>query len=266
MKTKIGVPGQMSCLPLRRWLAGAHFFELCQGSMHDLAGQLRRRELDAAFVSPLEYARESSEYRILPGFTLSSRSGVALYFREHLKEIRTMAANPADASEIVLARIVLTEEFEIAPPIVPVAATLVPEMLAKADSALVVGDSHFLQEGDEHHSLDIAEVWSEMVDLPYVHGMLCAREGSIAPEALLEIASHDWGTVSGSISDADLPDASGGKDALHRAEACLRQYSFALTGETEEGLVEFLRYSHYHGIIPDVPLVRLYPTGAEEDG
>jgi predicted solute-binding protein len=262
MKTKIGVPGRITCLPLRRWLNQSLSYDLHPGYMADHAMMLRRRELDAAFVSPLEYARESSEYRILPGFALSSRSGISLHFHEGLKQIGTMAANPADISEIVLARIVLAEEFEAAPPIVPLAGDDLPAMLRKADSALVTGDAQFLQSRDESHSLDIAEAWSEMVDLPYVHGILCAREGAVPPEAINELARHDWNNVSTRVASSDLP---GGGDA-GRADVYLRQYSFALTDEAEEGLMEFLRYAHYHGIIPDVPLLRLYPNGDEGDG
>ena len=265
MKTRIGVPTHSSSLPLRRWLGQTSAFELHRGSIPEIAAKLRRRDLEAAFVSPIEYARESSEYRILPGFALSSRSGIILHFQEGLKRITSMAANPADASEIVLARIVLAEEFETSPPIVPLTETHLAGLLKRADSALLTGDACFLQETDAYHSLDIAEAWSEMVDLPYVHGVLCAREGAVPVEAVLELASHKWSMERATVTEADLPADPGGSETVRQATAHLRRYSFALDEESEEGLIEFLRYAHYHGMIPDIPAFQSYPMGDEAD-
>jgi predicted solute-binding protein len=261
MKAKIGIPPDMACLPLRRWLGRASSFELFTGPRADIAYKLRRRDLDAAFVSPLEYARESSEYRVLPGFALSSRSGIELHFHEGLKRITAIAANPADAAEIVLARIVLAEEFDTNPPIVPVQVTDLPAMLGKADAALLTGEELFAQEESDYHILDIAEAWSEMVDLPYVHGILCAREDSVTPEAVGELAVQDWVNIPATVSGTDIM----GKETAARANTLLSHYSFSLTDEVEEGVVEYLRYAHYHGFIPDIPLFRLYQTDVEDD-
>ncbi len=263
MKTKIGVPSGISCLPLRRWIDGRSSFEVHGGSIVDLAAKFRNRELDAAFVSPIEYARESSEYRILPGFALSSRSGITLHFREGLRTIGTMAADPAGISEIVLARIVLAEEFETAPPIVPSTGARLHDLLKKADSVLLTGDARLREKFEDPNSIDITEIWSDMVNLPYVHGILCARDGAVTPEALKDLASQDWDGILDEVADSDFSAALHGDEQVARAREFLGQCSFGWTTEAEEGLSEFLRYAHYHGMIPDIP--QLQPYSPEMD-
>ncbi|MCZ6775533.1 MAG: hypothetical protein O7D34_03630 [Ignavibacteria bacterium] len=58
--------------------------------------ELRKHELHAAFVSPIDYARESSDYRIVPGIAVSSRQAIDLHFRESIRTINTLAVELAD--------------------------------------------------------------------------------------------------------------------------------------------------------------------------
>jgi predicted solute-binding protein len=262
MKAKIGIPSTLSCLPLKRWLAGTRSFEIQESSVVEIATLFRKRDLQAAFVSPIEFARGSSEYRILPGFALSARFGIALHFREGLRKIGTMAANPADISEIVLARIVLAEEFETAPPIVPSAGGRLQALLAKTDSVLLTGDSRLRELSRDPHSIDIAEIWSDMVDLPYVYGVLCAREGLFPADALSELTSQDWEALSRDVAEEDIPAELRGEGQIVRVNEFLDECSYALSNEAEEGLMEFLRYAHYHGMIADIPLLQPYSSGS----
>src|SRR5262245_29595935 len=188
MKTKIGIPSTMYCLPLVTALGSETKLDLEVAAFPDLAQKLRQGDINAAFVSPIEYARESSEYRIIPALAISSRAGVGLYCRKGLRDISTVAADPAFVSEIVLARIVLAEEFERVPAIVPMVGSL-DQMLARADSALVAGDALPLSLKTNPDCIDLAELWSEMVDLPFVHGFLAAREGALDREMVQEICA-----------------------------------------------------------------------------
>jgi predicted solute-binding protein len=266
MKAKIGIPSTLSCLPLKRWLAGTRSFEVHEAPVVEIATRFRKRDLHAAFVSPIEFARESSEYRILPGFALSGRSGIALHFREGLRKIGTMAANPADVSEIVLARIVLAEEFETAPPIVPSAGGRLQTLLAKADSVLLTGDSRLRELSRDPHSIDIAEIWSDIVDLPYVYGILCTREGLFPADALSELTSQDWESLPRELVDEDLQAELRGEGQVARINEFLDECSYALSNEAEEGLMEFLRYAHYHGMIADIPLLQPYSSSPDDPG
>ena len=262
MKKTIGIPPRLDCLPLKRWMRETGLFEVHEAPMAEIAMKFRKRELAAAFVSPIEYARESSEYRILPGFAVSSRAGITLFFKEGLHTIDSMAADPANLSEIVLTKIVLAEEFDTSPPIIPAIASL-KTLLSKADSALLTGDAGVREKSGDKHSIDVTEIWSDMVNLPYVHGFLCAREGALTVAESNALAVNEWQEINYEPTLSDLPPDHRGGEQLDRAREYLDQCSFVLNQEVEEGLMEFLRYAHYHGIIADIPLIQLYTA---EDG
>lgn len=250
MKTSIAIPAIPLCLPLLRRLEGRDSISVVPGTTDAVARMLRQRQADVAFVSPMEYARESSEYRILPGYCPSSLSGVKLSFRKQLRTIRSLAADPSRTSEIVLAQIILREEFESHPPIVPMINASIEAMLKKADAALWLPGQDELSPVLRSDSIDLVETWRDMVQLPYVHGVLCAREGLPASDGLSYLmGDHPVDDLSRLRSSfAESP------EMLQLLDSC----RFTL-GETErEGLSEFLRYAHYHGMIRDIPSVRTY--------
>jgi len=246
MMIRIAVPSDPLCVPLVRALRRLESFDIQTGVPDATALHLRRREVEVAYVSPLEYARESSEYRIIPGFALSSTSGIVLRFRQGMRTIRTMAADPARVSEIVLAQIVLREQFESQPAIIPVLPETPPGAV-DADSQLIVGGQ--AQEAEVGNQIDLAEEWTELVGLPYVHGVLCAREGALSEAAFNRLVEGDPGGVA--ASDAEMM-----TDTGERLQPMPRELSFRMTADTEEGLMEFLRYAHYHGMIRDIPSVQ----------
>ena len=170
-KTKVGIPSNLYCWALRKILEKESKLELDVAPLPDVAWKLRHGDLHAAFVSPVEYARESSEYRILPSVAVSSRAGVALYVRKGLRDIRTLAADPSFVSEIVLARIVLAEEFERIPAIVPVIGSL-DQMLARADSALIAGDALLVASRANSDNIDLAHYGAKWLTFPMSMGSL----------------------------------------------------------------------------------------------
>jgi predicted solute-binding protein len=260
---RIGIPANLYCKPLLDALSGRKGFTLDVSSFPALAHKLRQHDLQTAVVSPIEYARESSEYRIVASWGISSRSGIALHVKKGLKTIRTIAADPSFAAELVLARIVLAEEFEIIPAIVPMRGS-VDEMLTRADAAMAAGDA-FPRESEQHpDGIDIVELWSEMLDLPYVHGVLVAREGDLPTDDFLRLRAAT--SVLTSHSGHEEQPARLFSAALTDAEMkYLEQFSYVLTEESEDGLQEFLHYAHYHGILPDIPSIRYYLSEAQED-
>jgi predicted solute-binding protein len=262
-KTKIGIPSNLYCRPLVMAMQNAITLELDIAAVHDLARKLRQGDLHAGFVSPIEYARESSEYRILPALAVSSHAGVGVYCRKGLRDISTLAADPSLVSEIVLARIVFAEEFERIPAIVPMVGSL-EKMLARADSALVAGDAfpHTLKSNPD--CIDLAELWSEMVGLPFVHGFLAAREGGIDRESVQEIISLPTGREIEQWRDHELPFDAQSTLRPDELSRYLDMFTYEMNEEAEGGLAEFLRYAHYHGVLADIPDFRFYPESTSE--
>ncbi|HUI63763.1 MAG TPA: MqnA/MqnD/SBP family protein [Bacteroidota bacterium] len=254
-RTSIGIPAEIYCRPLVEILRTKELFEVVLDAPASVAQKLAKRTLKGAFLSPIDFARNASQYRIVPGSAVSSHSGnksLVLYFRSGARAVRTLAVPPTSSSDIVLAKILLAERFDSEPQIVPVVGGLA-SMLARADAALLSGEAALNASSAQPESLDLIEEWVAATDLPYVHGFWCGREKGLSQE--------ECGQLSALNSEvAEWRDDSGRENP---APADLFSYDF--TEPVQEGIREFLRYAYYHGILPDVPeLVFFGSSGADE--
>ena len=229
---------------------------------------LRDRSLQAAFLTPIDYARESSLFYIVPKIAVASSGGdgtITLHFRETLATIGSIAINPSSASEIVLARIVLAEQFESTPSLVPFQGT-VAQGLAKADAVLCVGDDSLRESRTSVRALDLVEEWNEMTGLPYVHGFWVARERSLSAEEIREIQQTSLDGRTG-LERIALAAAAAHRIPELGPEAALeylRQFSYDFDDETEQAVKEFLRFAYFHGILPDVADLQFVDSDATE--
>jgi len=262
-KKLIGCPTALWGEPLVQSLRSTGRFSLEAGSPSANARGLRDGRLSAAFISPIDYAREGSLDRIVRGTAVSSRgssNAVVLRFREGIRTISTLAADPSSVSDIILARIMLAEEFEVSPSIVPVEHA--SEMLLRADAALLSGDTIFRETPGPGTSLDLVEMWSEMTDLPDVHGMFCCGEHALSEDEVRSLGS----LVSGNPDQRMLPGAE--VTAAHgfrpteagAVESYLSTFSYELSEDVRDGITEFLTYAYYHGVLPDVPDLHFYSS------
>lgn len=255
-KKRLGIPAWFFTSPLTLPLRTSVGFTLAVDSPGRNALRLRERGLNGALLSPIDFARDASSYRVVPGVAASSQtanSAITLHFREELHGISTLAADPALTSEIVLAKIILAEEFDVAPRIVPLQEPL-DVMLGKADAALLVGDLSLREAMTHPNGVDLVEAWSEMTELPYVHCFWCAREEDLSEDDVREIQrAREAGA--GNVTDF------AGEAALHALSsvpasslrAHLETFAYDFPEDAEDGLKEFLRFAYYHGVLPDVP-------------
>ena len=228
------------------------------------AANLRSHRLDAALLGPMDYAREGSAYCIAGGTALSSQSSngsIVIQIRQGIQNLRTLAVDPSSSSEIVLATIVLREEFGINPAIVPVMGPL-ESMLQKCDAALLVGDQALRESRGRPAAIDLVESWMALTGLPYVHHIWCFPEGGLEEPDIAALTES--GERAESLIDPAATSAVSRRELPHQTpaelSAYLEQFSFTATPETEEGLKEYLKYVYYHGILPDVPDLRYPPS------
>ncbi len=191
-----------------------------------LAMKLRGEQLDGAFLSPIDAARGLPGCRPAGNGCLVSRPGsgtAKLLFRSGIREIRTLAADPGRTSEIVLAHLVLVEQYDTAPTIVP--KTGDPgALLAACDAVLVAGDAAASASDD---GIDLVGEWAQMSDLPFVHGLWYAKAGELDPALFSEPE----------IDRAALPEG----------------VSYRFDDEARSGVAEFIRMAYYHGILGEIP-------------
>lgn len=250
-RTIIGIPGEISSRSFRDALSASPDFEIVLDAPASLARRLEHRELTGALLSPIDYARNASEYLIVPGSAVSSQSGnesIVVHFRHGARGVKTLAVQPVSASDIVLAKILLAERFDIEPRIMPVMGTL-ETMLEKADAALLAGDAALVSVKERPEALDLVEEWIAATDLPYVHGFWCAREGTLS--------EAQWNILGALGARPEAPEAD------EPSPVDIFSYDFA--ENVREGIREFLRYAYYHGILPDVPDLRFFGSPEPED-
>jgi predicted solute-binding protein len=198
----------------------------------------------AGFISPIDFARNASLCRIVPDTGVVSREGngsLIIRFRPGLDTVKTLAVPSIAASDIILARLLLSERFGIAPAIVPVMGD-VAAMLARADAAMIAPLSA-RPEHDEEEGLDMVEEWVEATGLPYVHGIIVAREGELRGNEI---------SVLSAAGIPPSPDLTGEPEI----DVDVPRYSYGLPDDALEGLIEFLQYAYFHGILPDVPEIK----------
>ena len=205
---------------------GAPEYDVVRDVPGALAMKLRGEQLDGAFLSPIDAARGLPGCRPAGNGSLVSRPGsntAKLLFRSGIREIRTLAADPGRTSEIVLAHIVLVEQYDTTPTIVP--RTGDPAgLLSTCDAVLVAGDEASAVTDD---GLDLVEEWAQMSGLPFVHGLWYAKSGDLEPALFSEPA----------IDRAALPEG----------------VSYRFDTEARSGLAEFIRMAYYHGILGEIP-------------
>ncbi|MBI1806891.1 MAG: hypothetical protein HYR76_07565 [Ignavibacteria bacterium] len=224
--------------------------ELVQDTPTRLAIQLRQAQLDGAFLSPIDYAKNYSHYHIVPdiGAVSEGESGAALLlFRENMQTMKTLAVDPNSSSEIVLAHLILAEKYDIMPTLVPFEGSS-EEGLKRADAVVAVGDTA-LRLKTHTNKLDLVDEWKDISDMPFVHGIWVVRNDSLSDSVVAKIAeSRDKGPNS-------MGEASPGYDDLS-----ISQFRYDLDEEAVDAMNEFFRMAYYHGILKDIPEVKFYES------
>jgi chorismate dehydratase len=254
MKKIIGIPPHFYCEPLIHALRPSEVFELRTDAPVKNAIKLREHLLHGVLLTPLDYARDSSEYAIVPDISLSSSrasESIVLHFRSGVRNITTLVADPSSNAEIVLATIILSEQFDLVPTIVPATGSL-EAILQLGDAALLVGDAALRESVTHRDTIDLVEEWNELTDLPYVHNLWCFRYAELtATEAELLVGARDKGVAG--LWEIALES----QESLERTAKELHEYlsgfSYGFDDDVRESLSEFFHYAYYHGVIPDIP-------------
>jgi predicted solute-binding protein len=243
---RLGIIPDRYAQPLFNLLRIENKFILQEKNPAELAIKLRHKELDGAFLSPIDFAKDYSMYRIISQVAAVSQkeSGtVLLAFREDTRNIKSIGANPAYGSEIVLASLVLAEKFEIQPQIIPASTGI--ECLGKsADACLICGDEAVKFRGHSN-KIDLVDEWYDITELPYVHGFWVTRE------EIFDKTEIDF-IIKCGLTGAAQSD----KSAKAGDTDISLLFSYSLGDVEIQSINEFLRMAYYHGIIWDIPEVR----------
>jgi chorismate dehydratase len=240
MAKRLGIIAQAYAQPLFAGLKNRRdgLFSLASRSPSELALSLRQHQLDGAFLSPIDYAKDYAMYRIVPEVAAVSRGEsrtVLLLFKETARQITSIAVDPRSSSEIVLANVVLAEKYDLHPHLVPVAGTI-DEALRRADAALIVGDAARLVDPSAK-AIDLVDEWDDLTGLPFVHGFWVSRSEAFDPPELRAI-----------IESLDPSPSE-------------ESFDYLLDEEGISGIGEFFRLAYFHGILNDITDVKFHRLG-----
>jgi predicted solute-binding protein len=238
----IGIISQTYAQPLFNGLKQRDdLFHLVEDFPTQLAIKLREKKLDGAFLSPIDYAKDYSMYRIIPEVGVVSQgesNTIFLFFRENIRKFETLAFDPNFSSEIVLASIVLSEKFSIKPKLIPFIGDIT-NAFQKVDALLVVGDEA-IKLKENKNKIDLVDEWNDITELPFVHGIWVARESNLNEEERETLISAGNDMVMKNIPDN------------------YKNVSYQLDDFAVEALTEFFRMAYYHGILKDIPDVKFF--------
>ncbi|MGE5314037.1 MAG: menaquinone biosynthetic enzyme MqnA/MqnD family protein [Acidobacteriota bacterium] len=264
---RIGALKEFYCAPLTHSLekspAVAGLFVDTPGVLID---KLMSRELDAAYITPIDYARMSSDLQLLPSLGVASiieSRTVLLCIRRDIRDLSTVALGAATATDVVLAKIILEEQFKSHVSFVPVSGSI-DSMLEKADAALLCGDAVLDAEWDGP-TIDLIEEWTEMTGLPFVHTICATLSHAEHAEAIERVLSSASAQGRESLRACAARTAAELHIAPERVEEQLELYQYELKPTHRESIDEFFRLAYFHGILQDVPEIHM-STDSDSEG
>jgi len=153
-------------------------FDLLIDTPSKLADRFSAGDLDIALIPSIEYARMADAV-ISPMFCIASLGKVdtVLLFSElAIEDIQSVAIDPKSRSSAAMLKILFKKVYGKALSIF--VGSEKPElMLRSADAGLVIGDMAFGIDREKYMTLDLGELWFKSFERPFVHALLCLKEG-----------------------------------------------------------------------------------------
>ena len=225
------------------------------------AALLDNGDIDLGMVPSITYLSRPGD-RVVPGVCIGSDgpvASVALFHREPLRDLRTIALDTSSRTSVVLTQVLCARRFEISPSFTPHAPDL-PAMLAKADAALVIGDPALFV---DHRALglqktDLGSEWTLMTGLPFVWAFWSGRQDAAPPPlvTLLQASAKEGMANADAVADAYL---AGRPEWQAIGRRYLREnLMFELTPRAVEGLRTFYREAIALGLASGESVVEFY--------
>jgi chorismate dehydratase len=252
-KLRVGIVNFLNSKPLAWGFLKGHHADLFAPSYHPpalVARLLGQGNLDIGLIPSIEVQRIPN-LRVLPDMCVAARHevrSVLLVSRGPVEEIRRVALDQNSRTSATLVRILLRERYGLDPEYLHERPD--PErMLGEADAALIIGDPALHVDRERYHIVDLAAEWHELTGLPFVFAVWAVRPEVEIPDLPFYFKS----SLRYGLSSLDtLVRESAAELNLDTSE--VRSYltenlSFFLRREEIEGLEEFYRRAHAHGLI-----------------
>jgi len=232
-----------------------HDFTLRKETTLRCAEKLLQGELEIALVPSVEYAKSKGSWKIIPDVCIASQGAAqapALFFNREMRTIARVAVDPLDPTAEMLLKIVLREKYELEPEVLPMSANL-PEMLARADAALISGERALEWQEEFPAFIDLGEEWADLTGLPFVHAFWAGHELSLtetevkAVRQSLAIGKENIDKICREFAVSHAR-----QEQVYKSFLGENRY-FDFGPKEKEGLTEFFHYAFYLGFIEHIP-------------
>jgi chorismate dehydratase len=262
MAIRIGAVTYLNARPLVYGLERSARFHLRYDVPSECARLLHAHEIDVGLIPSIEYLRGPVPYALVPGPAVISRgtvASVAIYTRRDPDDIRTIAMDTSSCTSVALATVVLQRRFRVTPEPAPMAPDL-DAMLARADAALIIGDSALFLDhaAGGAHKIDLGHEWTELTGLPFVYACWTGWPRALdrADVLSLQRARNEGVAQSDAVAAAYYPDDTARQSIARRY---LRDNIRYFLGDDElEGLKTFFRYAGELGLASFDGTLRFY--------
>jgi chorismate dehydratase len=281
-RVRLGAVGYLNARPLVYGLEREPRFELRYDIPSECARLLHAHAIDVGLIPSIEYLRGPQSYAFVPGPAVTSRgpvASVAIYTRVDPHDIRTIAMDTSSRTSVALSTVMLRRAFGATPDALPMAPDL-ESMLARADAALIIGDTAlFLDhrsairpssasgspervEGRNPPSaiskIDLGQLWTESTGLPFVYAVWAGWPGALGSDdvSVLQRARDEGVAESDQVARAYYPNDPGRQAVAKRYLRDNIQYFLGV--EELEGLKTFYRYAAEEGLVRETGSLRFF--------
>jgi len=234
---------------------------LIYNSLADNCRSLLQNTVDAAIVSPLDYARNSSELAILSDvavFSTRRTQNALLFFRENLRQFHTISVLKNHTTYQVLAELLFKEYFEVEPRWEEIAPTNsdVNELLNTKKAVFLENDTAYENIYRTDRYLDILEEWHDKTGIPFIHQLIVLKRDS-DPAGIRSMMNNSLNLGIRNLHKIAECHAKTGKNSEgFYLERISEDFQYIPTDETWDSLKEFFQYLYYYGYIDDIPELR----------
>jgi chorismate dehydratase len=252
-KLRVGIVNFLNSKPLAWGFLKGHHADLFAPSYHPpamVARLLAQGNLDIGLIPSIEVQRIPN-LRVMPDMCVAAQHevrSVLLVSRVPVEQIRRVALDTNSRTSATLIRVLLRERWGLDPEYLHERPD--PErMLAEADAALLIGDPALRVDRDRYLIIDLAAEWKTLTGLPFVFAVWAVRPEVEIPDLPFYFKS----SLRYGLSSLDIlvREAAGamGLDSAEVRSYLTENLSFFLRQDEIEGLEEFYRRAHAHGLI-----------------
>lgn len=244
----------LNAVPLVHGVDADPRFEILRDVPSRIADALHAGDIDLGVIPSIEYA--AGDYRVVPAVAIASRGpvrSVSLFHRRPLASVRRVALDSSSRTSAALLRILLRDRLGRDPEYVVMPPSL-PDMLAAADAALLIGDRALYFEGAESR-LDLGQEWTERTGLPFVWAFWAGRREAARSS---DVARLQAALAAGLQALPAIASTYNGNRAGLNEDYLRRHIVYRLDEAESAGLIEFYKRAFGLGLIARVPELRFY--------